>query len=93
MDIFKWLMRDKKSKNVAKERLKLVLIQDRTQLSPTFLEKVKLEILDVASKYLKIDAEAMEIQMTRTRAEGASKPMPAIVVNIPIIDIKDEAKM
>lgn len=93
MDIFKWLTRDKKSKNVAKERLKLVLIQDRTQMSPQFMERVKFEILEVASKYLKIDGDTMEIQMTRTRTEGSATPTPALVVSIPILEVKETARM
>jgi cell division topological specificity factor len=88
MDIFKWLTRDKKSKNVAKERLKLVLIQDRTQMSPQFLEKVKIEFLEVASKYMKVDGDSMEIQLTRTRNEENNNPTPALVVSLPILEVK-----
>ena len=53
--------REKKSANQAKERLKFVLIHDRTDLSPGALDMMKDEIIAVISRYVQIDAEAMQI--------------------------------
>ena len=43
------------SKDIAKERLRLVLVHDRSSVSPEFLEKIKVEMIAVISKYLEID--------------------------------------
>jgi cell division topological specificity factor len=55
----------KRSAQKAKDRLKLVLIQDRTNLSPDAMEKLKNELLQVISRYVAIDASAVKIQMTQ----------------------------
>ena len=49
MDFFKFFTEKQAPKDVAKERLKLILIHDRQDLSPTILEKMKNEILEVIS--------------------------------------------
>ena len=53
LDFFKFFSKeDNKSKDVAKERLKLVLIHDRANVSPKFLEMVKGDIIKVISNYM-----------------------------------------
>ena len=54
---------DRKSANAAKERLKLVLIHDRTDLPPGVLENLKDELIQVISRYVAIDPEAVRIEM------------------------------
>lgn len=91
MDLFKIFNKaDNKSKSVAKERLKLVLIHDRTNVSPRFLEMVKGDIINVISDYMEIDEEGLDIQFTRTRRESDNTPIPALVANIPILKMKDK---
>lgn len=53
------------SKDVAKERLRLVLVHDRAMVSPEFLERVKEEIIQVISKYMEIDEANTEIHLHR----------------------------
>jgi cell division topological specificity factor len=53
----------KQSASDAKERLKLVLIQDRTEMTPDELNKMKNELLDVISRHVNIDTEAVKITM------------------------------
>jgi cell division topological specificity factor len=55
------LGREKKSANQAKERLKLVLIHDRTDLSPGALEMLKDDLIAVISRYVQIDSSAVQI--------------------------------
>ena len=43
------------SKNVACNRLKLVLMQDRTNLSPAIMDRMRHELIDLLSKYLELD--------------------------------------
>ncbi|WP_252187578.1 cell division topological specificity factor MinE [Anaeromonas gelatinilytica] len=91
MDLFKIFNKsNNKSKSVAKDRLKLVLIHDRTNVSPKFLEMVKGDIINVISDYMEVDEEGLDIQFTRTRRESDNTPIPALVANIPILKMKDK---
>lgn len=91
MDLFKIFNKSNNtSKSVAKDRLKLVLIHDRTNVSPKFLEMVKGDIINVISDYMEIDEEGLDIQFTRTRRECDNTPIPALVANIPILKMKDK---
>jgi cell division topological specificity factor len=66
------------SANAAKERLKLVLIHDRTDLTPTELESMKNELLQVISRSVEIDPAAVKISMTQ---EGREQ---RLVADIPL---------
>ena len=93
MDLFKIFGKgDKSSKNVAKERLKLVLVHDRSDLSPKFLEMVEGDIIRVIKQYAEIDEKGLDIKLTRMKREIDNLPMSALVANIPIIKIKDNNK-
>lgn len=82
MDLFKKIFGKPSPKDVAKERLKLILIHDRADLSPELLEAIKGDILKVISKYVEIDCDELDIRMTKTDvSEGNS---PALVASIPI---------
>jgi cell division topological specificity factor len=54
------------SKDVAKERLRLVLVHDRATVSPEFLDKIKEEMISVISKYMEIDEANTIINMHRS---------------------------
>lgn len=56
----------RKSREIAKDRLKILLISDRVNCSPEMMEMIKTDIAKVISKYMKIDAESMEIQIAKT---------------------------
>ena len=72
---------EKKSKNVAKDRLKLVLINDRAMLSSGMLEQMKDDIIAVISKYLEIDKESLNIDI----AENPDNTRrTTLVANIPL---------
>ena len=79
-----------RSRDVAKERLKLVLINDRTGLSPKMLEELRVEILNVIKKYLEIDESSLDIQMTNTKSEDGKTMVPALIANIPIRKVKNK---
>jgi cell division topological specificity factor len=59
------LGRDKSSAQKAKERLKLVLIHDRIDLNPGTLESLKDDLIDVLSKHVEIDPNAVRIEMNQ----------------------------
>lgn len=80
MGIFDFFSKEKSS-SVAKDRLKLVLIHDRTMLSPQTMEKLKDELIAVISKYVDIDREALNIEVSQENDSGRDT---ALVANIPI---------
>ena len=84
MDIF----RKKSSGSVAKDRLKLLLVSDRADCSPDVMEAIKNDIIQVISKYMEIDAEGLDIQITQTESETTNGTVPALYANIPIKDLK-----
>ena len=88
MDFFK----KKNSGNVAKDRLKLLLISDRADCSPDVMENIKNDIIQVISKYMEIDAEGLDIQITQTESESSNGSVPAIYANIPIKDLKNKSE-
>ena len=69
----------KSSRQTAKDRLKILLISDRANCSPEMLDLIKVDIAKVISKYMKIDTDNMEIQISKTS--------PALCANIPILDL------
>lgn len=82
----KHLFRRKKSKEIAKDRLKILLISDRVNCSPEMMEMIKNDIAKVISKYMKIDTQTMEIQISKTGSKGQGKT-PTLYANIPILDL------
>ena len=87
--------RRKSSCQIAKDRLKILLISDRVNCSPEMMELIKTDIAKVLSKYMKIDSENMEIQInTKGSKSGRGSKMPSLYANIPIVDVtaQDVAK-
>lgn len=80
------------SKDTAKERLHLVLMQDRANVSADFLDLMRKEIIEVIKKYIDIDEEAMDVRLTTETNEDGLQGAPALYANIPIINIKDETR-
>lgn len=72
------------SKSVAQNRLKLVLMQDRTNLTPKVLEQMRGEMIDLLSKYLEMDKDLLELNFEQ---EGNQV---ALMLSIPVIRAKDE---
>jgi cell division topological specificity factor len=64
-----FLFRRKKSANNAKERLQLVLIHDRTDLSPAQLESLKDALIATISRYIEIDPTAVRINVAQDGRE------------------------
>ncbi len=81
-----------KSKDAAKERLHLVLMQDRANVSADFLDLMKQEIIEVIKKYIDIDESAMDVRLTNKENGDGINGAPALYANIPILNIKDEVR-
>ena len=80
------------SKDAAKERLHLVLMQDRANVSADFLELMKQEIIDVIKKYIEIDEKEIDVRLTNKENEDGTNGAPALYANIPILNIKNDAR-
>lgn len=88
LDLFSNIFSKKQSsKNVAKDRLKLVLIHDRVNCSTQVLEMLKTDILRVISNYMEIDEEELDIQITQTESEDKKSNVPILYANIPIKNV------
>ena len=83
-----YLFKNKTSGDIAKDRLKLLLVSDRANCSPDVMEMIKNDIIQVISKYMEIDADGLDIQITQTESEGNNGNVPALYANIPIKDMK-----
>ena len=80
------------SKEAAKERLHLVLMQDRANVSADFLELMKQEIIEVIKKYIDVDESAIDVRLTNKENGDGTTGAPALYANIPILNIKNEAR-
>lgn len=82
-----FFFRRKSSCQVAKDRLKILLITDRVNCSPEMVELIKKDITKVISKYMKIDTENMEIQISAKKGNSRGGKAPVLYANIPILDL------
>ena len=80
------------SKDAAKERLHLVLMQDRANVSADFLELMKQEIIDVIKKYIEVDEKEIDVRLTNKENDDGTNGAPALYANIPILNIKNDAR-
>ena len=78
--------RSSNSGQTAKERLQLVLLQDRVKLPPDTLEKMRDELINVISKYVDIDKDGIDISFTKASQQNC------LVANIPIVRTKDSVQ-
>lgn len=81
MDIFSKAT-ETSSKSIAKERLRLVLVHDRANISPQLMENLKEDMLKVISTYMEIDQEGTEVTF---KSDDVSV---ALMANIPVLKIK-----
>ncbi len=75
-------LNDRNSRQEVKNRLQLVLAHDRSDLTPQMIESMRREILEVVSKYVDLDADAMDFAL-----ENSSR-VTSLVANLPIIRVK-----
>ena len=75
------------AKDVACNRLKLVLMQDRTNLSPAIMDRMRNELIDLLSQYLELDRELLDLNF-----EQEDEQM-ALMLSIPVIRAKDEEEI
>ena len=81
-DFRKFFGLDSGSKDAAKQRLRLVLIQDRASVSQETLEAMKRDLIEVISNYVEFDSSELEVKME------TQKEKIALIASIPIADTK-----
>ena len=67
------------SKDGAKERLHLVLMQDRANVSADFLELMKQEIIDVIKKYIVVDENSIDVRLTNKANDDGTNRSSSII--------------
>lgn len=79
--------KEENAKDVACNRLRVVLMQDRTNLTPELLQRMRKELVELLSKYVEMDKEALELNFEQ---EGEQM---ALMLSIPVVRAKDEAEI
>lgn len=79
--------KESSSKNIAKERLRLVLVHDRAAISPHMLNQLKEDLIEVISNYMEIDEGALEVNLNQDDREVA------LIANIPVVKMKRDYSM
>lgn len=74
------------TKTVAKERLRLVLVHDRLDVSEQVMENLREDLIATIGKYMEIDQSALEVSLSR---EDSSV---ALVANIPVLNVKRQTQ-
>ena len=69
---------------IARKRLKLLLVADKTDCSPEILEKMKDDLVHVISNYIEIEKDGIEIQVVQSRSIPTPRRGPVIRANIPL---------
>lgn len=80
-------LRKKRSGEIARKRLKLLLVSDKADCSPEMMEMIKDDMAHIISKYMEIDSACMEVGITRILSPGYKEAIPALYANIPIRDL------
>lgn len=80
------------SKDTAKDRLHIVLMQDRANVSADFLELMKEEIIEVIKKYIVVDESKIDVRLTNEENEDGSLGAPLLHANIPILNVRNDLK-
>lgn len=80
------LFHKKSSGDMARERLKILLVADRANCSPDIMEMIRTDMVHVISKYIEIDADALDIQITQTGTREDTRPI--LFANVPICSIR-----
>ncbi|MDI6601909.1 MAG: cell division topological specificity factor MinE [Thermoanaerobacteraceae bacterium] len=89
MGFFDTLSSKGNSKDVAKERLRSILVQDRTNVYPQYLDMIKNDIVKVISDYIEIDPDGLEIKIANIVRSSDNANIPELVANVPIKRMKN----
>lgn len=80
----------KNSGEIARKRLKLLLVSDRAGCSPELLEMIKNDFLHTVSRYMEVDYSELSVCVLRTAKDGYQGRLPALYLNLPIQDLQNK---
>ena len=81
------VQKEENTKDLACNRLRVVLMQDRTNLTPELLESMRKELVELLSKYVEMDKDALELNFEQ---EGEQM---ALMLSIPVVRAKNEEEI
>lgn len=81
-----WILglRKRRSGEIARNRLKLLLVADKTGCSPELLDMLRSDICHVIARYLEVNPGEMEVGIRKASFRGSKDTMPALYAMIPI---------
>ncbi len=80
------------SRAAAKDRLHIVLMQDRANISADFLDLMREEIVEVIKKYIVVNEKEIDVRLTHSVQEDGTPNPPSLYANIPIVNIRNDMK-
>jgi cell division topological specificity factor len=86
MGFFTNIFGTQKSGKIAKDRLQLVLMHDRSDISPEMMENLRRDLIAVIRNYVEIDENRIELDLER---EDSSV---ALVANIPVMTVRRQRR-
>lgn len=87
LGFFRQTEKKENAKEVACNRLRVVLMQDRTNLTPDLMDRMRKEMVELLSKYVEMDKEALELNLEQDGDQVA------LMLSIPVIRAKDEEEI
>lgn len=80
----KQMFKSEKSGNVAKNRLKVIIMQDRTNFTPVMMEHLKNDLMEVFNRYLEIEETGLEFNLDKENEDVG------LSISIPIKKVKNQ---
>lgn len=87
LGFFRQTEKEENAKDIACNRLRVVLMQDRTNLTPELMERMRKELVDLLSKYVEMDKEALELNLEQDGEQMA------LMLSIPVLRARDEEEI
>ncbi|MDY3868208.1 MAG: cell division topological specificity factor MinE [Pyramidobacter sp.] len=82
MGFFEKIFRRNQSKDTAKKRLQIVLMHDRSDISPEMMDNIRRDILGVISRYMDVDDGNIDIDLSK------DQEVVALEVSVPVLRMK-----
>ena len=79
--------KEENAKDIACNRFRVVLMQDRTNLTPELMERMRKELIELLSKYVEMDKEALELNLEQDGDQMA------LMLSIPVLRARNEEEI
>lgn len=86
---FRFYFNNRQSKNIALDRLKVLLISDRVDCNPDIMDMLKEDIAKVISKYLEIDSDSINVSIKKSSAKDKNVYQARLCANVPIKSVSN----